>query len=135
MYFKRVIPPIIAIMLLTAIFTACANLPWSAPAPAYDPAKDYAAFLVLESANGRAILDNLKERSLNEKYEIGPIEYYKLGTKDFEPIIKKLTASPQIKLLWLASSLMDIPDIQKAITKVGYKGALRYMPATQSPAQ
>ncbi len=133
MPYKRIFLLSITLMLIATAHIACTNVPGSTAT--YDPAKSYAAFLILDSANGRNILDNLKERSLGEGYVIGPIEYYKLGSKDFDPIVKKLIPGTQVKLIWIASSLMDIPDIQKAIAKTEYKGTIRYMPATQSVGQ
>ncbi len=133
MPYKRIFLLFITIVLFAAAHVACTNIPDSTAT--YDPAKNYAAFLVLDSDNGRSILENLKERSLVEGYEIGPIEYYKLGPQDFDPIVKKLIPGSQIKLIWIASSLMDVPDIQKAIAKTEYKGTIRYMPATQSVGQ
>ena len=105
------------------------------PATGYDPAKNYAAFLVLNSSSGKNILETIKQRSIGEKYEIGPVEFYNTGTTNFEPLIKKLTPSKQITLLWIASTLSDVPAIQKAIAAAEYKGMLRYMPVSSATGQ
>lgn len=101
----------------------------------YDPAKKYAAFLVVNVPNSKSALENAKSKSTADGYEIGPIEYYDPGAKDFEPIIKKLIPSQQITLIWISGSLLDSPNIQKAINAMGYKGGVRYMPVSVSPAQ
>lgn len=103
--------------------------------PVYDPAKRYAAFLVLDSEGGTNTLAGVKQRTITDGYEIGPTEYYKSGNKDFEPVLRKLTPSPQIEILWIVSSVMDIPDIQKALTKIEYKGTIRYMPVSGIPSR
>jgi hypothetical protein len=120
----------ISLLFITTVYIACIPTPVSPTVT--DSSKSYASFLVLDSANGREILENVKQSSLAEGYEIGPIEYYKLGTRDFDSIIKKLTPGAQVKLIWIVSSLMDVPDIQSSLKKVEYKGLIRYKPATQS---
>jgi hypothetical protein len=102
--------------------------PSAAPTVAYDPAKTYASFLVVNTAIGKNSLESMKRHSTDEQYEIGPIEYYDPGSKDFESILRKLTVSTQVKLVWIISSVWDIPDIKTAMTKIDYKGAYRYVP-------
>ena len=110
----------------TAGFTAC-----SKPADQginYDPAKNYASFLVLNNDIGKASLATMQQRSTGEKLEIGPIEYYITGTKDFEPALKKLTVSKQVTVVWIIASLWDINTIKDSMSKIDYKGAYRYVP-------
>ena len=102
--------------------------------PVYDPAKKYAAFLVLDSEGGTNTLTGVKQRTLTEGYEIGPIEYYKSGNKDFEPVLKKLTQNPQIKIIWFVGSLGDIVEVQKAKTKIEYNGEIRYKTLSGIPS-
>jgi hypothetical protein len=128
MVYKRIYAPAIVAVLIIVALLSCTTP--AGQTPIYDSSKSYVAFLVLDTVNGKTTLENLKQRSLSEGYEIGPAEFYIAGTKDFEPIIKTLTPSPQIKLIWIASSLLDVPDIQKALTKLEYQGQIRYMPAT-----
>ena len=98
--------------------------------PVYDPLKNYAAFLVLNNPNSAKTLDNVIALTLANSYEIGPVEYYSAGTTDFEPVIRELTPGKQITLLWIVGNLMDAPNIRKGITKVAFKGEVRYMPVT-----
>jgi hypothetical protein len=110
----------------TAGLTAC-----SKPADqgiTYDPAKNYAAFLVLNNDTGKASLATMQQRSAGDKLEIGPIEYYTAGTKDFEPALKKLTVSKQVTVVWIIASLWDINTIKDSMAKIEYKGAYRYVP-------
>ena len=94
----------------------------------YDPAKNYAAFLVLNNDTGKSSLETMKMRSTGDSLEIGPIEYYTTGTKDFEPVLKKLTASKQVTVVWIIASLWDINTIKDSMAKIEYKGAYRYVP-------
>lgn len=96
----------------------------------YDPAKNYASFLVLNNDVGKASLATMQQRSSGDKLEIGPIEYYTAGTKDFEPALKKLTASKQVTVVWIIASLWDINTIKDAMAKIEYNGAYRYVPIT-----
>jgi hypothetical protein len=116
-----------AIMIITSILLASCS-PQTAQKTAYDPSKNYAAFLVLENPNSAGVLKSIKSRSTDSGYELGPVEYYRPGTNDFEPVLKKLTPSKQITLLWVAGNIMDTPNIQKGLAKVQYKGEVRYMP-------
>jgi hypothetical protein len=60
--------------------------------------------------------------------EIGPIEYYNPGNKDFGPILIKLTASKRVTVVWIIASLWDINDIKTSMEKIEYKGPYRYVP-------
>jgi len=123
-------------LVVLTVITSCvllliSCLPAQNQSPTYDPAKNYAAFLVINSTVGKNVLENMKRHSLEENYEIGPIEYYNQGTKDFVPILKKLTASKQVKLVWIISGVWDIPDIKNAMAQVDFQGAYRYAPSTE----
>jgi hypothetical protein len=114
---------------LTAGLAAC-----SKPADqgiTYDPAKNYASFLVLNNDTGKSSLETMKMRSTGESLGIGPIEYYAAGTKDYEPALIKLTASKQITVVWIIASLMDINAIKDAMSKIEYRGAYRYVPISE----
>jgi hypothetical protein len=101
------------------------------PSIKYDPSKNYAAFLVINSETGKTSLASMKAHSLQENYEIGPIEFYNPGTKDFEPALTRLTASKQVKLVWIVSSVFDVNDIKKAMAKLDYAGTYRYAPISE----
>ena len=115
-----------AVILLAVVFVACSLLPGAGIN--YDPAKNYAAFLVLDNDTGRSSLATMQQRSTSEGLEIGPIEYYKQGAGDFAPILKKLTASKQVTVVWIISSVWDIPDIKKGMEGLEYVGPFRYVP-------
>lgn len=110
----------------TAGLTACSKP--VAPGINYDPAKNYASFLVLNTDTGKSSLATMQKRSTDEGLEIGPIEYYTTGAKDFEPILKKLTASKQVTVVWIIASLWDINDIKNSMGKIDYTGPYRYVP-------
>jgi len=98
----------------------------------YDPAENYTAFLVLDNEVGKASLATMKQRSIDEGFEIGPIEYYKQGAKDFAPILKRLTASKQVTVVWVISSVWDIPNIKQGMESLDYKGPYRYVPISDA---
>jgi len=122
---------LIYIVLVIAVALAAGLAACSKPADQginYDPAKNYASFLVLNTDIGKSSLETMKIRSTGEGLEIGPIEYYATGTKDFEPALKKLTVSKQVTVVWIIASLWDINTIKDSMTKIEYKGAYRYVP-------
>lgn len=80
----------------------------------YDPTKYYASFLVVNSPNSAKVLEDIKQISVVDGYEIGQVEYYNSGTTDFVPVLKKLTSNKQVTLIWIASRLLDTRDIQRA---------------------
>ena len=116
-------------ILLVLFGLSCSLLPGQGFS--YDPSKNYAAFLVLDNDTGRSSLATMKQRSIGEGWEIGPIEFYKQGQKDFAPILKKLTASKQVTVVWIISSVWDIPDIKNGMTGLEYNGAYRYVPIAE----
>ena len=124
---RKSIYVILCIVAVCAVgFTAC-----SKPADQginYDPAKNYASFLVFNTDTGKSSLETMRTRSVIEGLEIGPIEYYATGTKDFEPALKKLTVSKQVTVVWIIASLWDINSIKDSMSKIEYKGAYRYVP-------
>ncbi|MCX6005351.1 MAG: hypothetical protein NT082_06740 [Chloroflexi bacterium] len=101
----------------------------------YDPSKNYAAFLVLNTESGKSALENMKLQSTADNYTIGPIEYYSPGSTGYEPLIRKLIQNKQVTLLWLIAPMREIIEMQKVITKVEYKGAVRYLPVLPSYSQ
>jgi hypothetical protein len=105
------------------------------PKITYDPNKTYAAFLVLDSAAGKASLETMKQHTLAEGLEIGPIEYYSPGTKDFEPILTRLTTNKQVKLVWIISLVLDVPQIKTGMSKLTYEGSYRYAPIMNDGSQ
>ena len=116
-----------SLVLISLIVSSCSFFQQQ-PKITYDPNKSYAAFLVLEGAAGKTSLENMKQHTLQESMEIGPIEYYSPGTTDFEPILTRLTASKQVKLVWIISNVLDVPQIKTAMSKIVYAGAYRYSP-------
>lgn len=117
---------------LAAVVLACVSLMTACtvkqpPAMVYDPAKNYAAFLVLDTDLGKAKLNAMKTQSAQEGLEIGRIEYYATGTKDFEPALKRLTESKQVSVVWIYfASIMDVSNIKQSMGKLDYAGAYRY---------
>jgi hypothetical protein len=101
----------------------------------YDPSKNYAAFLVLNSEVGKNALERMKQHSIDEKYEIGPVEFYDPGNKDFESMLRRLTANRQVQLVWIISSVWDISEIKTAMKNVEYKGSYRYAPSSDQTGQ
>ncbi|MHB8084231.1 MAG: hypothetical protein ACYDHZ_00190 [Dehalococcoidia bacterium] len=73
-------------------------------------------------------MEHYKQQTLAENIEIGPIEYYTQGTQDFEPILTRLTANKQVKLVWIISGIMDVPQIKTAMPKITFAGQYRYAP-------
>lgn len=119
-------------IVFSALLVSAVSLVSCSPKPvqntSYDPSKNYAAFLVVNTAVGKSVLESMKTHSTEEQYEIGPVEYYNPGSKDFESILRKLTVSSQVKLIWVISSVWDIADIKTAMAKIDYKGTYRYAP-------
>jgi hypothetical protein len=127
MKFQNLVLLSCCIVLITALAgAACSQKP--APGLTYDPAKNYAAFLVVNSEYGKTSLAAMKQHSTDESYEIGPVEYYNPGTKDFVPALTRLTANKQVKIVWIISSLFDVNDIKQAMVKIDYAGTYRYAP-------
>ncbi len=120
--------PVFALLVLTGL--SCSWLPGQGIT--YDPAENYTAFLVLDNQVGRDSLATMKQRSIDEGFEIGPIEYYKQGAKEFGPILKRLTASKQVTVVWVISSVWDIPNIKKGMEGLEYKGPYRYVPISDA---
>ncbi|MBN1374849.1 MAG: hypothetical protein JXA01_01700 [Dehalococcoidia bacterium] len=94
----------------------------------YDPAKKYAAFAVINIPASESILATAKQQSTADGFEIGPIEYYSTQTTNFDSVVKKLTVSQQITLIWIIGGVMDVPAIRKSTAKFGYAGGYRFMP-------
>ena len=133
-YWKRTCITCAIVSMVALSFISCYQKP-SQSVFYYDPSKNYAAFLVLNTAIGKNALESMKQHSIDEKYEIGPVEFYDPGTKDFESILRKLTANKQVQLVWIISSVWDIPAIKTAMTKVEYKGPYRYAPISDQAGQ
>ena len=113
------------VLVCSAGFTACLNQ--AGQGINYDPAKSYAAFLAPNSDFGKASVEAMKVKVAGEGLEIGPIEYYTAGTKDFAPALKKLTASKQVTVVCINfSSITDISNIKQSMANLDYTGAYRY---------
>jgi ABC-type branched-subunit amino acid transport system substrate-binding protein len=109
----------------TAGLSACLNL--AGQGITYDPAKNYAAFLAPNSDFGKASVEAMKQKCSAEGLEIGPVEYYTTGTRDFAPALKKLTASKQVTVVCINfSSITDISNIKQSMVDLDYTGAYRY---------
>ncbi len=109
----------------TAGLTACLNQ--AGQGINYDPAKNYAAFLAPNSDFGKASVEAMKVKVAGEGFEIGPVEYYTAGTKDFAPALKKLTASKQVTVVCINfSSITDISNIKQSMVDLDYTGSYRY---------
>jgi len=125
----KVLFSIFAVLMFALMCVSCSLLPGQGFT--YDPSKNYATFLVIDNDTGRNSLAIMKQRSIAEGWEIGPIEYYKPGTKDFAPILEKLTASKQVMVVWIISLVWDIPDIKKGMEGLDYTGPFRYVPISE----
>ncbi|MFA5079018.1 MAG: hypothetical protein WC541_05980 [Dehalococcoidia bacterium] len=113
------------VMLLLSL-AACSLLPWQGFT--FDPSKQYATFLVIDNEMGRSSLAAMKQRSTGEGYEIGPVEFYKQGTTDFAPMLKKVTGSKQVAVVWIISSIWDVNNIKSGMEGLDYNGPYRYVP-------
>lgn len=122
----------LTICILAGIFSACSSP--AAQTTSYDPNKQYAAFIVMSSPASAASLANAQRQSTADGYENGPVEYYSLPTKDFDPIVKKVTPSTQITLIWVIGNLMDVPTVRKSAATLGFKGTFRFMPLSGAVA-
>lgn len=111
-------------MILALLSSACSLIPNQGIS--YDPSKSYAAFLVLNNDVAKGSLATMQKRSADEQLEIGPVEYYNAGTKDFEPALKKLTASKQVTVVWIITDFLHVNDIKAAMANIEYKGPYRY---------
>jgi hypothetical protein len=116
---------------IAGIFCACSSQ--ATQSINYDPAKKYAAFAVVNLPASASILADAKKQSTADGFEIGPTEYYSTQTKDFDPIVKKLTESKQVTVIWVVGGLMDLPSLRKSATKFGFAGATRFMPVSGQP--
>ncbi|MGA2158518.1 MAG: hypothetical protein ABSG90_04805 [Dehalococcoidia bacterium] len=114
-----------SLVMLSLIVSSCSLFQ---PKITYDPNKTYAAFLVLDNAVAKTSLESMKQHTLQENIEIGPIEYYSQGTQDFVPALTRLTANKQVKLVWIISGVLDVPQIKTAMSKITYQGSYRYAP-------
>jgi hypothetical protein len=127
---------VILVALCILVLAAMACAPLAGQQPTIDPNKQYAAFLVSNVTGSAKILEKMKQQSIADGFEIGPVAYYGPGTKDFEPIIKPLVSNPQVTLLWVGmAGIMEARDIQNGITAAGYKSGIRYMQVTAQAAQ
>ncbi len=115
-----------ALVMLLLPLAACSLLPGQGFT--FDPSKKYATFLVIDNETGRSTLAAMKQRSTGEGYEIGPVEFYKQGTKDFAPMLKKITGSKQVAVVWVISSIWDVNDIKSGMEGLDYSGPYRYVP-------
>jgi hypothetical protein len=118
-----------ALVMLLLSLAACSLLPGQGFA--FDPSKQYASFLVIDNEMGRSSLAAMKQRSTGEGYEIGPVEFYKQGTTDFAPMLKKITGSKQVAVVWIISSLWDVNNIKSGMEGLDYSGPYRYVPISE----
>jgi hypothetical protein len=125
----------LTICVLGGMLFACSTP--AAQTTSYDPNKKYAAFIVMNSPTSPAALANAKQQSMADGYENGPVEYYDPPAKGFDTIVKKVTPSKQITLIWVIGNLMDMPTIRKSAEGLGFKGTFRFFPLSGavSPVQ
>ncbi len=126
---------IIIVVISCIICSGLAACSQQAPATVYDPNKQYAAYLVVNTPQASQALNSAQQKSALEGFVNGPVVYYEPGTQDFEEHFKKLTPSKQVSLIWVVGSLLDTPGIQKALTTSGYKGQFRYEPVTATSSK
>ena len=120
---------IVYLILLTVTLAAGACSQKTQPAFVYDPAKAYAAFLVVDSEYGRSSLESMKANSAKENLDIGRIEYYKPGTEEFGLVLSRLTESKQVRVVWVIANIIDINNIKNGQAALeGYQGSYRYVP-------
>ncbi|MGA2159940.1 MAG: hypothetical protein WB588_04810 [Dehalococcoidia bacterium] len=121
-YFASILA--VTIFLLSSLLISCTG----AGHVTYDPAKTYAAVIAIDLPSARAAIDDIRQKSAAEGFEVGPVEYYQMGETDFETHITKITSQAHIGLLWIAGGLEDVRKIEDAITKAGYSGQTHLMP-------
>ncbi len=119
---------LISVLMLIVVLLSSVLLSCGPGKVTYDPAKTYAAVIAIDLPAARTTLDDIRQKSSAEGFDVGPVEYYQPGQEDFVPIIKRLTSEATIGMLWIASGLEDIPGIQAAVAKAGYTGQVRLMP-------
>ena len=125
-YFKNAIPIVICLMMAVLLFVSCKpNTGFT-----YDPSKNYATFLVLNSDAARASLEIMKKHSTEENLAIGPVAFYDPDKADYQSLLRGLTTSKQVTVVWIISGVWDIPAIKKAMAGVDFKGAYRYAPVS-----
>ena len=134
-YLKFILSLVLTVCISAGIFSACSSA--AAQTSNYDPNKKYAAFIVMNGPTSAAALANAKQQSTADGYENGPVEYYTPPIKDFDAIIKKVTPSKQITLIWVIGNLLDLPTIRKSAETLGFKGTFRFFPMSGavSPVQ
>ncbi|MHB8085721.1 MAG: hypothetical protein ACYDHZ_07835 [Dehalococcoidia bacterium] len=120
-YFTSILA--VTIFMLSLVSVSC-----NAGHISYDPAKTYAAAIAIDLPSARAAMDDIRQKSAADGFELGPVEYYQLGETNFEPLITKITSQAHVGLLWIAGGLEDVREIQAAVAKAGYSGQTRLMP-------
>jgi hypothetical protein len=126
---------VFAIMAI-AMSIACSQ-PTTSNSKYSDPSKTYAAFIVQNSPNAQSAIDKAIFQLKNDGIEIGPMEYYNAGTKDFVPIVKKLILGKQITCIFIIGNIMDMPSIRTSAKQAGFAGEFRFLSGigTNTPAQ
>jgi hypothetical protein len=116
----------LAIILLSLLSVSCAGQSHVT----YDPAKSYAAVIAIDLPAAHAAVDDIRQKSAVDGFEVGPVEYYQPGDADFVTHINKITSQAHVSLLWIAGGIEDIPHIQEALASAGYAGQTRLMPVS-----
>jgi hypothetical protein len=125
-HLKSTLTILLAVCIFGSALVACSS---AAPTPpAYDPNKKYVAFAVVNVPAAADILSTAKQQAAADGFEIGPVEYYSPQNPNFDALVKKLTESKQITLIWVVGGVMDVPAIRKSATKLGYSGSSRFSP-------
>ncbi|MGA2367647.1 MAG: hypothetical protein ABSF74_03615 [Dehalococcoidia bacterium] len=117
---------VLTIVLLSAITMSCA----AKPQVTYDPNKSYAAVIAIDLPSARATIDDIRQKSAVDGFEVGPVEFYQPGDADFITHINKITSQAHVALLWIASGIEDVPGIQEALVNAGYSGQTRLVPVS-----
>jgi hypothetical protein len=118
-----------SILVLTIILLSSISMSYGCQRQAtYDPAKTYAAIIAIDLPSAHAAIDDIRQKSATDGFEVGPVEYYQMGDGDFVTLVNKITSHAHIGLLWITGGLEDVPRIQDAVIKAGYSGQTRLMP-------
>ena len=124
MHCSKLFNAAITFCIISVALISCS--PESSPNTNSATENNHAAFLLVNSPGSAQMLESTKQVSTGEGLAIGPVEYYNQGITDFEPALRRITTDKQVTLIWVISGLMDVPNIQKGITEVGFKGSVRY---------
>ena len=82
-----------SILVLTIILLSSISMSYGCQSQAtYDPIKTYAAVIAIDLPSARATIDDIRQKSAADGFELGPVEYYQMGDADFVTLVNKITS-------------------------------------------